>query len=71
VYNNLPMIGFGNLGMACSLGDRRGIRVALSSEQYWEEDQIGVKGTMRHDINVHDLGSTTVKSPFAVLIGNT
>jgi len=71
VYNNLPMIGFGNLALAATLGDRRGIRVALSNEQYWEEDQIGVKGTMRHDINIHDLGSTTAKSPFAVLLGNT
>jgi HK97 family phage major capsid protein len=71
VYNNLVMIGFGNLRMAATMGDRRGIRVALSSEQYWEEDQIGVKGTTRHDINVHDLGSDSVKSPFAVLIGTT
>ena len=70
-YNGAVMIGFGNLMQACSLGDRRGIRVALSSEQYWEEDQIGVKGTMRHDINVHDLGSDTVKSPFVVLTGTT
>ena len=70
-YNGAVMIGFGNLMQAVSLGDRRGIRVALSSEQYWEEDQIGVKGTMRHDINVHDLGSDTVKSPFVVLTGTT
>lgn len=70
-YNGLPMIGFGNLSRAVSLGDRRGIRVALSSEQYWEEDQIGVKGTTRHDINAHDLGSDTVKSPFVVLTGTT
>lgn len=69
--NGLVMIGFGNLRMAATLGDRRGIRVALSSEQYWEEDQIGVKGTERLDINVHDMGSTTVKSPFAVLVGTT
>lgn len=63
------MIGFGNLRQAATLGDRRGIRVALSNEQYWEEDQIGIKGTERFDINVHDLGSTTAKSPFAVLVG--
>ena len=71
VYNNEVMVAFGNLGLAATLGDRRGVRIALSEQQYWEEDQIGIKGTMRHDINVHDLGSTTVKSPFAVLIGNT
>jgi HK97 family phage major capsid protein len=71
VYNDEVMLGFGNLGLAATLGDRRGVRIALSEEQYWEEDQIGIKGTMRHDINVHDLGSGTVKSPFAVLIGTT
>lgn len=70
-YNGAVMIGFGNLRQAATMGDRRGIRVALSNEQYWEEDQIGVKGTERFDINVHDLGSTTVKSPFAVLVGTT
>ena len=70
-YNNLVMVAFGNLGLAATLGDRRGVRIALSEQQYWEEDQIGIKGTMRHDINVHDLGSATVKSPFAVLIGTT
>jgi HK97 family phage major capsid protein len=69
-YTGLAMIGFGNLRMAATLGDRRGIRVALSNDRYWENDQIGIKGTMRHDINVHDMGSTTVKSPFAVLVGN-
>jgi len=69
-YSGLAMIGFGNLRMAATMGDRRGIRVALSNEKYWTEDQIGIKGTERFDINVHDLGSNTVKSPFAVLVGN-
>lgn len=64
------MIAFGNLRMAATMGERRGIRVALSSEQYWEEDQIGIKGTERFDINVHDMGTTTVKSPLVVLVGN-
>lgn len=70
-YNDAVMVGFGNLRQACTMGDRRGIRIALSEQQYWEEDQIGIKGTMRHDINIHDLGSATIKSPFAVLIGTT
>jgi len=70
-YNAKVVCGFGNLRMAATMGDRRGIRIALSNEQYWEEDQIGIKGTERFDINVHDLGSTTVKSPFAVLVGTT
>lgn len=64
------MLAFGNLGMAASMGDRRGIRIALSTDKYFSEDQIAVKCTERFDINVHDLGSASVKSPFAVLVGN-
>lgn len=64
------MIAFGNLAQASTLGSRRELRFATTDARYWEQDQIGVKATMRHDINVHDLGSTTVKSPFAVLVGN-
>ncbi len=70
-YNGAVMIGFGNLMQAATMGDRRGIRVQATSERYWEQDQIGVKGTERFDINVHDLGSNTAKSPFAVLVGTT
>jgi len=70
-YTALAMLGFGNLGMAATLGSRRGIRVGLSDQRYWSSDQIGVKGTERFDINVHDLGSATVKSPFAVLTGGS
>jgi HK97 family phage major capsid protein len=69
-YDDLVMIGFGNLSQAATMGERRGIRIALSGDKYWEEDQIGIKGTERFDINVHDLGSSTIKSPFAVLIGD-
>lgn len=70
-YNGLPMIAFGNLRQAATVATRRDVRVQVSDQRYWEEDQIGIKGTMRHAIQVHDLGSTTVKSPFAVLTGTT
>jgi HK97 family phage major capsid protein len=69
--NNVAMLGFGNLAMASTLGARRDLRFALSDAVYWTTDQIAVKATMRHDINVHDLGSATIKPPFACLIGNT
>lgn len=68
-YSGAVMVAFGNLAMASTLGSRREIRFATTDARYWEQDQIGVKATLRHDINVHDLGSTTVKSPFAVLVG--
>jgi hypothetical protein len=47
------------------------VRVAISTDAYFELDQIAVKGTLRHSIVAHDLGSTTVKSPFCVLTGTT
>lgn len=70
-YNDLPMIGFGNLSQAATLATRQEIRVQVSTERYFELDQIGVRGTARHHFIAHDLGSNTVKSPFAVLIGTS
>lgn len=70
-YNGAVMIGFGNLRQAATVATRRDVRVQVSDQRYWEEDQIGIKGTMRHSIVVHDLGSTEIKSPFAVLTGTT
>lgn len=70
-YTSLAMLGFGNLGLAATMGSRRGIRVGLSDQRYWSSDQIGIKGTERFDVNVHDLGSASVKSPFAVLTGGS
>jgi HK97 family phage major capsid protein len=68
--SGLVMLGFGNLAQASTLGSRRELRFALSEHRYWEQDQIGVKATMRHDINVHGLGTASVKSSFVVLVGN-
>jgi HK97 family phage major capsid protein len=70
-YNNLPMLYFGNLSLASTLGLRRDIRFRVSEHVHWDEDQIGVKATMRHSVQIHDLGSNTVKSPFACLVGTT
>lgn len=70
-YNAKVVVGFGNLRQAAMMGSRREIRVALSSDRYFEMDQVAVKGTERFDINVCNLGSTTVKSPFAVMTGTT
>jgi HK97 family phage major capsid protein len=70
-YNGAVIMAFGNLSMAATLGLRRGISLAVDNSVYFTTDEIAIKGTMRHDINVHDLGSTTVKSPFCVLVGTT
>jgi HK97 family phage major capsid protein len=50
---------FGDIAMATTLGDRRGVAVDISTDRYFEYDQIGIKGTERFDINVHDVGDTS------------
>lgn len=66
---NVAMLFFGDLSLAVAMGDRRGIRIKQSDDRYFEFDQIGIQGTERIDLNVHDLGTTTVFGPLAGLIG--
>ena len=54
---------FGDLSKAAALGERRGVTIKRSDHRYFENDQIGLLGTERFDINCHDLGSTTVAGP--------
>lgn len=69
------MILFGDMDMAATLGDRKGIELSRSTEYGYAEDLIFLRGIERVDINVHDLGGllATGKStlgPIAGLIGN-
>ena len=68
--SNSVMLLFGDLALASTMGDRRGIALAVSTDRYFEFDQIGIKGTERFDINVHDIGDTTTAGPIVALIGN-
>lgn len=58
---------FGNLGMCAAMGTRRDIQIGASKDRYFEFDQVAILGTQRFDINVHDLGSTTVGGPIVAL----
>lgn len=49
---------FGDLAMSALIGNRRGMTIQVSDDRYFEFDQIGVKGTQRFDINVHERGDT-------------
>jgi HK97 family phage major capsid protein len=66
---NVPMFYFGDLALAAKLGNRRGVMIRSLQERYAEFDQIGIMGTQRFDINVHDLGDTSVAGPVVALIG--
>lgn len=58
---------FGDLRLAAMMGERRGITIATSSERYFDQDQLAIRGTERIDINVHDLGDNTTPGPIIAL----
>lgn len=62
---------FGDLAMAATFGDRRGITIKVSTERYLEYDQIGIMATQRFCIVNHDLGDTSLAGPIVGLHGNT
>jgi HK97 family phage major capsid protein len=50
---------FGDLSLACAMGDARAIEIASSDQRYFENDQLAIRATQRYDIQVHDRGTTT------------
>lgn len=58
---------FGSLRLAAMMGTRRAVRTMVSTERYFELDQIAIKGTERFDINVHSLGDGTNAGPLVAL----
>jgi HK97 family phage major capsid protein len=59
---------FGDLSKAAMMGERRGVTIKRSDHRYFENDQIGLLGTERFDINVHDMGDTAVAGPLVSLV---
>jgi HK97 family phage major capsid protein len=57
------MIAFGDLSKAAMMGERRGVTIKRSDHRYFENDQIGLLGTERFDVNCHDLGDTATAGP--------
>lgn len=62
------MLFFGDLAMAAAMGERRGVTIKRSDQRYFDQDQIGILGTERFDINVHDLGDSTNAGPIVSLV---
>ncbi len=69
--DNKVMLLFGDLSLAATLGDRRQIRLLKSEHRYFELDQVGIRGTERFDINVHDIGDASTAGPLVALIGKS
>lgn len=64
---NTVDILYGDISLATDFGDRMGLEIDVSDQRYWDELNIGMRGVVRHDINVHDAGSSTVQSPVVAL----
>lgn len=51
---------FGNLGMGSKFGEVRGsMSIVPSSERYFEQDIVAIRGIQRIAINVHDVGNAS------------
>lgn len=67
--SDTAMILFGDPNMAATMGGRRGVTVARSTEYLFASDQIAIKGTERIDMNIHDIGGATEAGPMVALMG--
>jgi len=61
------ILAFGDLRAAAAIGNRRGLRVMISDQRYLEYDQIGILGTQRFDINVHEQGGSSTAGAILVM----
>lgn len=58
---------FGDISQSAYMGLRGGLEIDTSTERYFDEANIAIRGIVRHDIVVHDLGTTTTQSPVVAL----
>lgn len=58
----------GDLQLGAYLGERKGLEIAKSSEAYFKNDQLGVRGRERVAITVFGVGDTSEAGPIVGLI---
>jgi HK97 family phage major capsid protein len=63
------MVAFGDMSLATTIGDRRQLKLRFLTERFADQDQIGIIGSERIDINIHDLGDNTTAGPVVGLVG--
>jgi HK97 family phage major capsid protein len=68
-FVNTAMLFFGDLSLAALMGTRRGITVKTSEHFKFTNDQVAITGTERIDINVANLGDTSVAGPIIAMVG--
>ncbi len=65
---------FGDLSLAARFGDRQqdmidfSTQATVGGQSLWERNEIGIRGTQRFDIVVHDVGNSTTAGPVVGLI---
>jgi HK97 family phage major capsid protein len=75
--NSQICVLFGDLALAADFGDRRQTTIKFSDSAYvgstsvFESDETAVIGTMRFDINAHDVGTSTAAGPIIGLISHS
>ena len=60
---------FGDLSMAIAMGDARGLQIRADESVYFASDEIGVRGTCRLDINVHEKGTANEAGAVVAVVG--
>jgi len=58
---------FGVPNLSVMMGLRKDVEIVSSDQKYFDTDQIAIRGRVRHDINIHDVGSATDSSPVVAL----
>lgn len=66
--SDTAVIGYGDINLACTFGERRGLRMFTSEHRYAELDQLAMFCTERVDIVWHDYGDGTTAGPFVTLV---
>jgi len=54
---------FGDLGMAATMGTRRGVTLRADESIYFAQDALALRVTERFDINVHERGTASAAGP--------
>jgi HK97 family phage major capsid protein len=67
--SDVVMAVFGDLRMGAIFGDRRGINMMVDPYSLSSYQQVKIISSLRFDINVHGLGSSTAAGPIVALIG--
>jgi HK97 family phage major capsid protein len=58
---------FGDFSRAAMIGDRLSLDIALDESYGFNAYSVYIRGVFRHDVNVHDFGTTTVAGPVVAM----